>query len=148
VKATLEGIFAYRGVDARLATAGQPSEQDLRAVAAAGFEVVINLALHDAAYSLADEAGTVRGLGMDYVHIPVAFDAPAPEDLAAFYRAMEAHAGERVFLHCAANKRVSVFLGLYRVQRLGWPRAEAFALMDSIWAPDPVWSEFIRRVAG
>ena len=39
-------------------------------------------------YSLADEAGTVRSLGMDYVHIPVQFKAPTEADLLAFFAAI------------------------------------------------------------
>jgi len=40
--------------------------------------------------------------------------------------------------------RVSAFVGLYRVQRQGWPVADAFALMHEIWQPDAVWSAFIE----
>ena len=108
--------------------------------------MVINLALHDdPRYSLPDEAGVVRGLGLDYVHIPVRFEAPTTEDLLRFFRAMEAHAHRRLWLHCAANLRVSAFLGLYRHLHDGWPRERAFALMDELWQPDPVWARFIAR---
>jgi protein tyrosine phosphatase (PTP) superfamily phosphohydrolase (DUF442 family) len=138
------GIYRYREVDAQLSTAGQPSEAQLRGVAAAGFERVVNLALHDdPRYSLPDEAGLARALGLDYVHIPVAFAAPRQADLRAFFAAMEAQGGRRTLVHCAANLRVSAFLGLYRVMRLGWPRERAFALMRSLWEPDAVWSAFI-----
>ncbi len=48
----------------------------------AGVDVVINLALHDdPRYSLADERGTVEGVGMTYVHISVQFAAPQESDL-------------------------------------------------------------------
>lgn len=139
-------IHGYRQATPTLATSGQPREEDLAAIAAAGYEVVINLALHDdPRYSLPDEAGVVRGLGLDYVHIPVRFEAPTTEDLLRFFRAMEAHAHRRLWLHCAANLRVSAFLGLYRHLHDGWPRERAFALMDELWQPDPVWARFIAR---
>jgi hypothetical protein len=57
---------------------------------------------------------------------------------------MEAHVGKRIWVHCAANMRVSAFVGLYRVQRQSWPVADAFALMHEIWQPDAVWSAFIE----
>lgn len=80
----------FREVGERLLTAGQPSEAQLADAARRGVQVVINLALHDhARYSLADEAGCVRGLGMEYVHIPVQFNAPTEENLQAFIAAME-----------------------------------------------------------
>lgn len=141
---TIDDIRNYRAVSPQLATSGQPDEAQLAAIAAAGFEVVINLALHDdPRYSLADEAGTVRDLGLDYVHIPVQFGAPTHDDLARFMNAMSTHAARRVWVHCAANYRVSAFVGLDRVLRQGWSRAEAFAVMDDIWKPDAVWAAFI-----
>jgi protein tyrosine phosphatase (PTP) superfamily phosphohydrolase (DUF442 family) len=137
-------IYNYRRVDASLSTSGQPTEAQLRALAADDFEVVVNLALHnDPRYSLPDEAGLVTSLGLTYVHIPVQFDAPREADLFAFFAAMEAHRDQKMLVHCAANKRVTAFLGLYRVIRGGWEPGKAFALMSEIWQPDPVWSSFI-----
>ncbi len=113
-------IHRFAGVDERLATSGQPKEAGLAAIASAGFEVVINLALHDdSRYSLANEPAGVRALGMRYMHIPVQFKAPQLTDLVAFNEAMQASADRKVFLHCASNYRVPVFLALYRIQRLG-----------------------------
>src|SRR3954467_15707618 len=71
----------FRRIDDSLLTAGQPNEEQLGDVADQGCKVVINLALHDdPRYSLRDEAGTVRALGMDYIHIPVQFGAPTEQD--------------------------------------------------------------------
>jgi uncharacterized protein (TIGR01244 family) len=140
----MNGIHKLLRIDDTLTTAGQPTQAQLAEVAAAGFDLVINLALHDdPRYSLPDEAGTVRALKMDYVHIPVQFKAPTLSDLGQFFEAMDAARGRKVFLHCAANIRVTTFLGLYRVKRLGWQREEAFEAMHSMWQPDEVWSKFI-----
>jgi len=139
-------IRNVREVGASLLTSGQPSEDQLAAVARRGVQVVINLAPHDAPSALPDEAGCVAALGLNYVHIPVAFSAPTEEDLAAFFDAMDANRARSMLVHCAANKRVTAFLGLYRIVRLGWDPEEAFALMHSVWEPDVVWSQFIERV--
>lgn len=137
-------VYNYRQASAELATSGQPRERQLADIAAAGFEVVINLALHDdPRYSLPDEAGTVRELGLDYIHIPVAFDSPAESDLASFFAAMDRNRGRKIWIHCAANMRVTAFLGLYRVLREGWEPDRAFELMHSVWQPDDTWSAFI-----
>lgn len=145
----LAAIHNYRAVDDRLGTSGQPTEAQLADIAQAGFQTVINLALHDdPRYSLPDEAGAVRALGMEYVHIPVQFKAPAQADLLAFCDAMDANRDRRLWVHCAANMRVTAFLGLYRVLRLGWPRDRAFALMDGLWQPDEVWAAFIESTLG
>lgn len=140
----LAAIYKHRAIDDTLATSGQPTVAQLGAIATAGYTTVINLALHDdPRYSLPDEPGTVRALGMTYVHIPVQFSAPTRADLQAFCDAMDAHHGERVWVHCAANLRVSAFLGLYRVLRQGAERESAFGLMRELWQPDAVWSAFI-----
>lgn len=134
----------FRQVDENLLTAGQPDEAQLADAARRGVKVVINLALHnDPRYSLADEAGCVRGLGLDYVHIPVQFNAPTEENLRAFIDAMDAHTGKRILVHCAANYRVTAFVGLYRVRREGWAAKKAFEPMHSVWEPDAVWTQFI-----
>jgi uncharacterized protein (TIGR01244 family) len=143
----LAAIYNYRAVDDRLATSGQPTVDQLRSIAAAGFDAVINLALHDdPRYSLPDERGTVESLGMDYVHIPVVFGAPTESDLLAFFAAMDAHRDDRLWVHCAANMRVSAFLGLYRATRLGWNEGPAFDLLRGLWQPDAVWSDFIAAM--
>lgn len=140
----LDRILNFVAVSPDLASGGQPTELELEDIARAGFEVVINLGLLDPAYCLPDEAGHVIGLGMAYHHIPVDFHAPALEDLRRFCARMDACSGKRVFVHCAANKRVSAFLALYAEAKLGWSRAEADALIARVWAPTPVWKAFIE----
>ncbi len=141
------GIKNFRAVDETLITAGQPTVPQLQSVAAAGFQTVINLALHDQPrYSLPDEPGTVAGLGMAYVHIPVQFEAPTEADLLAFCAAMEAHRGEKILVHCAANMRVTAFLGLYWAIRLGWPEERAFQLQRGVWQPNEVWAGFMAAM--
>lgn len=145
--ATLTDIYNHRVADNGWATSGQPSIAQLAVIAAAGYRTVINLALHDdPRYSLPDEAGTVRSLGMVYVHIPVQFASPTEDELLAFFAALEAHGQDKLWIHCAANLRVSAFLGLYRVLREGWDVDAAFALMRELWQPDEVWAGFIDRM--
>ena len=140
----LERIHNYRCVDELLATSGQPSVAQLKAIAEAGYDAIINLALHDdPRYSLPDEPGVVGALGLDYIHIPVQFGSPREQDLVAFFEAMDQHQGERIWVHCAANMRVSAFVGLYRVLRQGWEEERAFELMRGLWQPNEVWSSFI-----
>ena len=143
--AALTAIYNFRQATADVATSGQPTEEQLGSIADAGYRVIINLALHDdPRYSLKDEAGFVHALGLDYVHIPVQFAAPTVADLERFFTAMDAHKGQRVWVHCAANMRVTAFLGLYRRLREGWSEKEAFELMTDLWQPNDVWAAFIQ----
>jgi uncharacterized protein (TIGR01244 family) len=145
--ARIEDARNFRKVDEALLTSGQPNEVQLEAARQVGVEVVINLALHDdPRYSLTDERGTVEALGMTYRHIPVQFGEPEEADLLSFFDAMEDAQGRCVLVHCAANYRVTAFLGLYRRLRQGWPVDRAFELMGTVWTPDAVWASFIASM--
>ena len=144
MSASVSDIYNYRQATPDLATSGQPCEEQLAAIAAAGYDVIINLALHDdPRYSLRDEASSVQALGLEYIHIPVQFGAPTESDLMQFFDAVELHKDRRVWIHCAANIRVTAFLGLYRCIRESWSEDRAFALLREIWEPNEVWSNFI-----
>ncbi len=111
-------------------------------MANAGFETVINLALHDdPKYSLPDEAGLIQSLGMEYIHLPVLFTGPTESDLFAFFKAYELRHNKKIFIHCVANKRVSVFLALYRILKEGWPQNQALSEFRTVWEPDEIWQE-------
>lgn len=143
--ASLSEICSFRAVGDKLGTAGQPTQEQFRLVREAGFEVVINLALPTSDNALANEGSVVAGLGMSYVHIPVDFKAPDSQDFRSFCRVMEAFDARPVFVHCAANMRVSAFVFLYRVlcQRIALHDAERD--LHAIWQPDDVWSRFILQ---
>lgn len=143
----ISDIYNFHPIDEMLSTSGQPTDAQLRIVAAEGYKVIINLALHDEPrYSLPDEKRLVEGLGMEYIHIPVQFDNPQEEELLIFFRTMEAQKHKKILVHCAANMRVSAFLGLYRLIKQGMDECEAFEPMRSVWIPDEVWSSFISTM--
>ena len=48
-------------------------------------------------------------------------------------------------MHCAANKRVSAFMALYRIHRQSWPVEKAMAFVDLSTFP-PVWQTFIQEM--
>jgi uncharacterized protein (TIGR01244 family) len=139
----LAGIYNYRPLSERIATSGQPTEDQLAAIAAAGYQVVVNLALHEGEYALPDEGAIIEALGMQYVHIPVQWERPTPGDLKRFFGVMETHGGDKVWVHCAANMRVSIFMALYRVLTLGWALDEALVDVHALWTPNEIWQRFL-----
>ncbi|HUR40418.1 MAG TPA: NUDIX domain-containing protein [Verrucomicrobiae bacterium] len=141
----LVAITAFLPLGDRIGTAGQPTAEQFTLIKAEGFGTVINLALETSPGAIPGERELVASLGMDYVHIPVEFGAPQPEDFEQFLAAMDAHADKKVFVHCIANKRVSAFLFLYRVLKLNQPVPEAEMALHRLWTPDPVWQDFIDR---
>jgi protein tyrosine phosphatase (PTP) superfamily phosphohydrolase (DUF442 family) len=103
------GVRNWRRRDPRVTTSGQPSEAQLAEIAALGVRNVVNLGLHSHEQALADEAASVRALGMRYIHIPVDFAAPTEADFARFCKVMAELEGETIHVHCIANWRVSAF---------------------------------------
>ncbi len=135
----------WHEITPQLLTAGQPTLDELKSMKVIGVETVINLALDTSDQALADERAAVEAAGMKYVHIPVIWDAPTPEDFERFCAAMDAAKDQTVFVHCVANKRVSAFLFLYRTLKLGVSRETAETDLRRLWTPDAVWQDFIDR---
>lgn len=141
----LEEIYNFLQLSDRIATSGQPTESQFKEISRAGYEVVINLGLTGTDYALEDEAGLICSLGMKYVHIPVIWENPTLENLDEFTSIMELHQDDKVFVHCAANMRVSVFMALYRILYLGWDQERAMEDMYKIWEPNARWDVFIQQ---
>jgi protein tyrosine phosphatase (PTP) superfamily phosphohydrolase (DUF442 family) len=141
-------IYNYIKVDDQIITGGQPTADQLKAAAAEGVVTVINLATLSPGHSLEDEAGLVQALGLTYIHIPVEWDHPRPEDFDAFERAMAGRPAGLTLLHCAANYRVTAFYSLYAQKHLGWSEAQADAFRAQIWAGShyPVWDKLIADI--
>lgn len=140
----LETIRDFHRINDHLATSGMPRAEQFAAIGQAGFDTVINLALPTSDDTLPNEGELVSAQGMTYVHLPVKFDAPQPADFARFTRLMDACAEQRVFVHCAANERVSAFVFLHRM-RHGVARTEAEHDLKKLWEPDGVWREFVNQ---
>lgn len=142
---SLTDIYQFRQLTPDLATAGQPTVAQLDAVARAGYQVVINLAMADSDNAISGEAQRTAALGMDYIHIPVVWEDPRPEQVDRFFQAMQATRGQRRFIHCAANKRVSVFMALYYVVIEGQDRAQALQAVHEVWRPNTRWLNFFTE---
>jgi|GEM_PF-6083429 len=69
--------------------------------------------------SIPNKGEIVTSLGMTYIHIPVAFDAPDENKYEMFCPCMDALIDQRVWVHCIVNARVSAFLFRYLQARRG-----------------------------
>ena len=142
----MKDIYHYQVLDENLSSSGMPTADQMKEVAEAGVQLVINLAPHDAPNAIPDEGELVNSLGMEYINIPVTWRAPESESLTRFMKEMDAHAGKKILVHCEANYRASAFVMMYRVLRLGWNKADAIPVMEKMWNPEdfPVWEKFIQ----
>jgi protein tyrosine phosphatase (PTP) superfamily phosphohydrolase (DUF442 family) len=145
VSTDLAKIYNFRSINETLGTAGQPAADQFAIIRDAGFEAVINLALPTSDNALATEGSIVTSLGLSYFHIPVDFKAPTRRDFQLFCRLLDAHDSRPVFVHCAANMRVSAFVFLHRVLDQHVPIPNAQDDLHAIWQPDEVWSRFIHQ---
>ena len=136
-------IQNFYQVSPNLLTAGQPLVDQFDAIRAAGCQTVINLAADDSPDFLPDEGQLVEQRGMQYIHIPDDWEAPQSADLQAFFSAMQPLGEQIIFVHCARNMRVSAFVFLYRVLRLGQPVEICLIDLHALWQPNPVWQAFI-----
>jgi len=143
---SLNDIHNYYAYSESLITGGQPSENELTVIAEAGYQAVVNLGLHETDYALADEGQTVLALGMRYYHIPVIWTSPSVEGFDDFCERLDALKNDKIFVHCAANKRVSVFVALYRIIRGQAPSWQVLAVLYQIWQPNPCWLRFIEQI--
>jgi len=141
----IKAIYKLRVIDDRLATAGQPTAEQFRAVRSGGYQAVINLLPADSQWAVATEQAAVEEQGLRYHYLPVVWEAPTADNFARFCALMQAESSRRVFVHCAANKRVSAFVFLYRMLRLGVAREVAERDLLAVWQPDEVWSRFIEE---
>jgi len=142
----MEQILNYLSISDALGTAGQPAAEQFAAIRAAGYEVVVNLAMPDSTNALPNEGELVAAQGMEYEHIPVVWESPTAEDLKRFFAVMDRNRGRKLFVHCALNMRVSCFVLLYRVLRLGVPAQVAWPDVLRIWQPNEVWQRFVDQM--
>ena len=140
----MSAIYNFYKVSDKLACAGQPGEGQLASIKDDGYKVVINLGLTDGKYALKDEAASVKELGMAYHHIPVLFDSPQITELASFIGLMKRHSDEKIFVHCAANYRASVFTGLYLFAANKLDEESLQEFIENVWQPNPVWQLLIE----
>lgn len=142
----IEEISKFLKISDSIATSGQPTEAQFQAIKESGYQVVVNLALPQSTNAIPNEKEIVESCGMQYVHIPVVWENPTLEDFARFSSVMEANSDRPVFVHCAANMRVSAFMYLYRRIHESINDEEAKINLERIWHPNETWQQFIQRV--
>ncbi|MDD2837967.1 MAG: protein tyrosine phosphatase family protein [Sulfuricurvum sp.] len=137
-------ILNYMSITENIASSGQPNESEFAAIADAGYDVIINLAMPNSQNAIPSEGHLVTSNNMIYIHIPVPFDAPELFHLESFIKIMETFADKKVWIHCVKNYRASAFLYHYlRISR-GLSTTEVQKAILPSWEPNEIWQRFIR----
>ena len=129
-----------------IASSGQPSEKDFTHIAELGYHTIINLALVTSDNAIAIEGDLVTELGMSYLHIPIQWQRPTVEQFQLFAAVMQQQYRNKVWVHCALNMRVSVFLYLYTTLYLQVSEQTALKKLNQVWQPNETWSQFITDI--
>lgn len=142
----MKDIYNYLFLNESLSSGGMPTAEQMREVAEAGVEVVINLAPHDVPNALPNEPELVTSLGMKYINIPVNWNTPTRDGLDRFVETMDENKDRKILVHCQANFRATAFVSMYRILRQGWEAEEAMEVMHKIWDEEdyPMWKMFIE----
>ena len=148
-----EDIRAWQRLSSVVTTSGRLQDRDPARLARLGVRRVVNLALDSHPEALPGEAAAMDAEGLEYVHIPIPFDAPEEAHFEAFKEAVAPTAGP-VHIHCIMNWRVSALFYLLHLEQ-GMPESEARAIMARQWDPltaeEPYarpWADLITRIAG
>ena len=140
----MSDILNYIKINELISTSGQPTPEQFKQIAQEGFDVVINLALHNASNAIENEDIIVTDLNMAYFHIPVNFENPKASDLKLFINTLQALGANKVWVHCALNYRVSAFMYVYHKYVLKTPFDDIDLSMFEQWGPDSKWQELIK----
>lgn len=137
-------LLNFHQITPRIGTAGHPKATDFPSIAAEGYEVVINLAMHDADDAIAEEGSLVSKAGMSYFHLPEPWEAPTADHLKTFIGIMDALEDKKILVHCQVNARVSAFMLKYLTFK-GVAETEATTPLMEKWLPqmDDNWKAFL-----
>ena len=142
----LKKVFNYYQVPGLFETSGQPNNKQLISIANGGYEVVINLAPNTTIEGrVINEKDILKYNNITYIHIPVDFNNPLDEDFNKFVAALEENKHKKIWVHCAANMRVSAFVFKYRRDVLGLSQKNIERDLKAIWIPNKAWSFFLKR---
>lgn len=137
-------ITNYLLISDKIASSGQPEDNQFKLIKQEGYEVVINLAMPNSEDAIPEEGNIVTAHGMTYVNIPVPWETPTKDHLTQFFGVMRAFEGKKIWVHCVKNFRVSAFLFQYYRLELGQSEEASKAVMLKSWEPIQIWQDFMK----
>ncbi len=116
----IAGVSNFAKVTDGVWRGAQPTAEGMATLKAMGVKTIVNLrALHS-------DRDELRGLGLDYVHLPCTALVPDEEIVAAFLKVATTTARRPVFVHCQhGSDRTGVVMAAFRVTVQGWPMQKA-----------------------
>ena len=132
-------------VSPSLITSGQPTPKALAGLGALGFQAVIYLAPSSVPDAVKNERDLLERQGIEFVHIPIPFNAPAEAHVIAVALALERLNNKKVLVHCQINLRASTVVFLYRVITLKAEPSRAYEAVSAVWTPQGPWRTLVTE---
>lgn len=126
-------------ISPRLVTSGQPTARALADLGRQGFQAVIYLAPSTVDDAVKDEPALLAAQGIEFVHIPIPFQAPTEAHRIALSQALLRLADRQVLVHCQVNMRASTLVFLHRVIEGREDPARAYEAVARVWSPQGAW---------
>ena len=138
----IKSILNYIKVNKSISTSGRLEKEQIKLVAKKGFDVVINLAMHNKG-ALQKEDKIVSKNKMIYIHIPITWKKPEINRLKLFLATLKTlhENNKRVFIHCIMNYRASVFIYQYKKTILKQKNLKFIAPKE--FKPNKKWQNII-----
>ena len=141
----VQDIYNYHNVGGLWDTSGQPTESELFLLSKNDYNTVINLApVSSIEKKIINEEKILRSLNINYLHIPVDFKNPKESDFKKFVKYIEHNHKQKIWIHCAANMRVSAFMYKYRKEVLNMDHNDIIDDLHTLWRPNRTWSDFLN----
>lgn len=135
-------------ISAKLVTSGQPSAQALAGLGQLGFQAVIYLAPGGVPDAVKNESELLSAQGIEYIHIPIPFNAPEEQHAQAVSAALQRLQDKRVLVHCQVNMRASSMVFLHRVLHGREEPALAYEAVARVWSPGGAWRRLLVEQLG
>ena len=126
-----------------LITSGQPTPKALAGLGALGIESVVYLAPSSVTDAVKNEPDLLQQQGIEFVHIPIPFNAPTEEHVIAVSKTLQRLSGKRVLVHCQVNLRASTMVFLHRVVTLKEEPSRAYEAVSRVWSPEGPWRTLV-----
>jgi uncharacterized protein (TIGR01244 family) len=138
----LASINNFKQLSPEIATAGQPSDADLKALKDAGFKTILNL--RPPAEGSLEEKPKVESLGMTYVNIPITPDTITEEKIQLFSEVVGDASNKPLLIHCASANRVGGLWYIHRRLKEGAPEEKSLSEAHDIGLTSPALEQIVR----
>lgn len=136
-------------VNDQISVGGQPTENELKEFAQAGFKTVVNLRTpneENQSLKPEEEGRVVKGSGMEYLHMPVSLDAMNETQVDDFRRHVT-QLPAPIFVHCASGKRAGAFAMMHTALEQGLSGEQALQTAEQMGfeCDQPRLREFVKN---